>query len=208
MRVFLCLLAALAMLSACATKQPYADDETIARVRYTDPGPPELVLYTMINNRTGGGAHSSLMISASERVIFDPAGSFYASVVPERNDVLFGISPAIEQAYRGAHARSTHHVVIQSVEVTQQQAETAYRLALSNGAVAGAFCSNATAQLLQKVPGFEQVRGGFSPKRLMRQFGSLPGVRTEEYHEDDSPDLQKALAEGDRRLAQDAALAE
>ena len=31
-------------------------------------------LFTMVNNQNGRGGHSSLLIHASERVIFDPAG--------------------------------------------------------------------------------------------------------------------------------------
>ena len=199
-RLGLCLLAALLTLSACAVKQPFADDSTIAAVSYRNAGAASLTLYTMINNRSGAGAHSSLMINASQRVIFDPAGSFYADVVPERNDVLFGITPQVEQAYRGAHARSTYRVLIQTLEVTPAQAETAYRLALNNGAVAAVFCSNATSRLLQQVPGFESIKTTFSPTKLAEQFGQIPGVLSEVYREDDSPDLQEALAENNAAL--------
>ncbi|TDK43752.1 hypothetical protein [Antarcticimicrobium luteum] len=197
---FFCLCAVLLAVAGCATKQPFADGETIAAVSYRNPGPPTLALYTMVSNRTGKGGHTSLMINASERVIFDPAGSFYSEVVPERNDVLFGITPGVELAYRGAHARSTYHVVIQTVEVTAEQAEIAYRLALSNGAVPGVYCTNATSSLLKKVPGFEKIDITFYPTRLQQQFGRIPGVRTEEYFENDSPDLDKGLAEGNARL--------
>ncbi len=76
-----CVLAA--TLAGCATNQPYADDATIAAVAYREPGPATLTLYTMVNNRTGKGGHSSLMINASQRVIFDPAGSFYADRIEQ-----------------------------------------------------------------------------------------------------------------------------
>ncbi len=145
-----CLAAVCLAVAGCAEKAPFADDATINAVRYRDPSNPSMTLYTMINNRTGGGAHTSLMINASERVIFDPAGSFYADIVPERNDVLFGITPRVEEAYRGAHARETFHVVRQTVALSPEQAETAYRLALANGPVAGAFCANATSKLIAR----------------------------------------------------------
>ncbi|WP_323783705.1 hypothetical protein, partial [Leisingera sp.] len=164
-------------------------------------GPPALTLYTMINNRTGRGGHASLMINASERVIFDPAGSFYASVVPERNDVLYGITPAVEQAYRGAHARSTFHVVVQRIEVTPEQAQKAYRLAVANGPVPGAYCAQATIGILQQIPGFESLNRTFYPEKLSAQFGQLPGVVTERYYENDSADLQAGLAKGDAALS-------
>ncbi|WP_411352212.1 hypothetical protein PNH50_03250 [Leisingera aquaemixtae] len=201
MRNLLCLGAVLAALAGCAApQQPNADAETLARVAYRHPGPPALTLYTMINNRTGRGGHTSLMINASERVIFDPAGSFYASVVPERDDVIHGITPAVEKAYRGAHARSTYHVVIQRIEVTPEQAEKAYRLALSNGRVPGAFCAQATIGILQQVPGFESLDRTFYPEKLAEQFGQLPGVVTERYYENDSGDLQAGLAKSNATL--------
>lgn len=193
-----CALAAVA--AGCASQAPFADDATVAAAAYRHPGPAALTLYTMVNNRSGEGGHSALMINGSQRVIFDPAGSFYADVVPERNDVLFGITPGIERAYRSAHARSTFHVVSQTIEVTPEQAETALRLALSNGAVPGAFCTNATSGLLQQVPGFEDISTTFFPVKLMAQLENRPGVRTEKYFEDDDADLQAGLAAGNAKL--------
>lgn len=189
-------------LAGCAAKQPYADDATIARVRYSDPSHPSLTLYTMVNNRTGAGGHSALMINASERVIFDPAGSFKVDVVPERDDVLFGITPAVEAGYRSAHARSTFSVVSQKIDVTPEQAETAYRLALSNGAVPGAFCANATSSLLSRVPGFEGIKTTFYPTNLRDQVAQLPGVVTDTYYEGDSADLKDGIAKSNAALTE------
>ncbi|WP_370303594.1 hypothetical protein [Pseudooceanicola sp.] len=199
LRVFWLAAAALA-LAGCVEYQPYADDATVEAVRYSDPENPSITLFTMVNNRTGKGGHSALLINASERVIFDPAGSFYADIVPERNDVLFGISPRIEQAYRSAHARSTFHVVRQTIPVTAAQAETAYRLALAKGPVAGAFCANATSGLLRQVPGFEGISSTFYPVKLQEEFAALPGVVSDTYYEGDSADLQAGLAQGNAAL--------
>ncbi|MBY6067520.1 hypothetical protein KUW17_12260 [Leisingera aquaemixtae] len=201
MRNLLCFGAVMLALAGCAApQQPNADAETLAKVAYRHPGPPALTLYTMINNRTGRGGHTSLMINASERVIFDPAGSFYASVVPERDDVIHGITPAVEKAYRGAHARSTYHVVVQRIEVAPEQAEKAYQLAINNGRVPGAFCAQATIGILQQVPGFESLDRTFYPEKLAEQFGQLPGVVTERYYENDSADLQAGITKSDAAL--------
>lgn len=187
-------------LGACASDQPNADAATIAAASFRGAPQPAITLYTMVNNRTGAGGHSSLRIDASESIIFDPAGSFFADIVPERNDVLFGISPRIEQAYRSAHARSTYHVVSQTIYVTAEQAETAYRLALARGPVPGAFCANATSGILADVPGFGAIRSTFYPVRLQEQFATLSGVVTSKYYEDDSEDLQDGLARGNAQL--------
>ncbi|WP_170391808.1 hypothetical protein [Ruegeria arenilitoris] len=196
-----CLLAV--TVAGCATSQrPQADQSEIVARSYRDPGPSTLTLYTMINTRTGSGAHTSLMISASERVIFDPAGSFRADVVPIKDDVLYGITPAVERAYRSSHARETHYARIQTIQVTPQQAEIAYQLAKQSGPVAGAYCANSTARLLQQVPGFEQIQTTFYPVKLSDQFGQIPGVVTTEYRENDSADLQAGLAANNAALNQ------
>ncbi|MFC3614691.1 hypothetical protein ACFORG_13035 [Lutimaribacter marinistellae] len=195
--------AAALTLAACAGPQgPQATPEQIQAVSYRDAGPAYLTLYTMVNNRTGSGGHSALLINGSQRVIFDPAGSFYADVVPERNDVLYGITPAVEKAYRGAHARSTHHVVRQTIEVTPQQAEIALRSAQSIGATAGGFCANGTAQVLRRVPGFESISPVIQPTKLMAQFDAIPGVVTDKYYEDDDGDLQRGLEQNNAKLNQ------
>ncbi|MCF6232901.1 MAG: hypothetical protein L3J36_07375 [Rhodobacteraceae bacterium] len=190
----------LVMAGCTPAQQPNADPAVVAAVAYREPGPATLTLYTMINNRTGQGGHTSLMINASERVIFDPSGSFRADVVPERDDVLFGVTPNVELAYRGSHARSTHHVLVQKIKVTSEQAEIAYRLALSNGRVPGAFCTSATSKLLQQVPGFENIKTVMFPTKLSSQFEAMPGVQSSRYYEDDSADLQDGLARNNAAL--------
>nr|WP_174825612.1 MULTISPECIES: hypothetical protein [unclassified Ruegeria] len=201
-RVLIACLLAVTLAGCAGSQRPQADLAEISARSYRDPGPSTLTLYTMISTRTGSGAHTSLMISGSERVIFDPAGSFRADVVPIKDDVLYGITPNVERAYRSSHARETHYARIQTVEVTSQQAEIALQLAKQSGPVAGAFCANSTAQLLQQVPGFEQIQTTFYPVKLSDQFAQLPGVQTAEYRENDDADLQTGLAFNNARLNQ------
>lgn len=191
-------------LSGCVSRTlPAADPAAIAAVSYREPGPATLTLYTMINNRTGKGGHTSLMINASkERIIFDPAGSFRADIVPESGDVLYGITPSVEKAYRSSHARSTFHVLVQRIEVTPEQADIAYRLALANGRVPGGFCASSTINILNQVPGFEGIKSTLFPVKLSDQFGKIPGVVSTRYYEDDSEDLQDGLARNNALLNQ------
>lgn len=188
-------LALLAGLAACAA--PSSLDATRARVAavaYVPSGPPKLTLITVINNRTGGGGHTALMVSGSEQVIFDPAGSFIHEGLPERGDVLYGVSPAWFAAYKSAHARSTWHVVTQEIDVTPAQAEQALNLVRNNGSVAGSFCTNSTSRLLQQVPGFENIKVTFYPINLMEQVAARPDVRTEKYYENDEGDVRDGIA--------------
>ena len=100
-----------------------------------------MTLITMIDNGTQSGAHTALIVNGSQRVIFDPAGSFQNERVPRRDDVLYGISPAVLAAYKGAHARSEYHIVLQTVEVRPDVAEQAIRLAIARGSVGDAQCA-------------------------------------------------------------------
>ena len=191
---------ALLALAACgggvgADMRPDASPEVISSASYRPPGPPALTLYTMINNRSGAGAHTSLMINGSQRVIFDPAGTVRLRAVPEMDDVLYGITPGVADFYARAHARKTYHVVIQRIEVSPEVAERALRLAIGNGPVASAQCSLSTSALLRKLPGFESVGSTWFPKRLMEDFESLPGVQTSRIFEDDDDDKSVAIAQ-------------
>ena len=175
----------------------YASNERVASVAYRAPGPATLTVMTMVSNRTGSGGHSAVMINGSQRVIFDPAGSFQNARVPEQADVLFGVTPAVLAGYKSAHARSTYHVVSQTIEVTPEQAEIALNLALTNGAVAQSFCTNAATGLLQKVPGFEDIKRTYYPTNLMTQMSARPGVVEDRYYEDDAGTIQDGIAKVD-----------
>ncbi|MGB7240557.1 MAG: hypothetical protein WBC93_00540 [Sulfitobacter sp.] len=188
-------LAMMSLLGACAVDSgPEAAPEVLASKAYRSPTVPSLTFYTMISNRTGSGGHTSMMINGSQRVIFDPAGSFRHSSVPEKGDVLYGITPGVERSYRSAHARDTYHVVIQEIQVTPAQAERALQLAQQNGRVPGVYCTNATSTMLRQVPGFEDIQVTFYPRNLMDQISKRPGVKTEKYYENDAGDVVDGLA--------------
>ena len=132
------------------------------------------------------------MISGSQRVIFDPAGSVRLSEIPERGDVLFGITDYVADFYTRAHARKTYHVIVQEIEVPAAVAEMALRRALDSGSVAQSQCTLATSGLLAGLPGFEHVDRTWFPNKLADQLRTMPGVKTRELYEYDDDD--KALA--------------
>nr|WP_251363898.1 hypothetical protein [Epibacterium ulvae] len=197
----LCLGVALVVVAGCAApQQTNADLAALQRVAYADPDGPALTLITVINNRSGQGGHTALMVSGSERVIFDPAGSFHADIVPEYNDVLYGIRPAVFQAYRSAHARTSFHVKTQRLNVTPEQAEIALQLVKANGRVPGVYCANATSNILQGIPGFEGINVTFYPVKLSEQFDTFGDVKSELYYEGDDEDLKKGIAASNAAL--------
>lgn len=172
-------------LSACAESK-WAPDEAVAKAVYHDDEPTSVTLMTMINNRTGGGGHSALLINASQRIVFDPAGTWWNRNVPERNDVLYGMSPAAFQTYVDFHARDTYHVVFQEKKVTPEIAEILKQRVEANGAVRKAMCSNSVTKILRDVPGFESMPVTLYPEKTMENFAALEGVTTDRVFQNDN----------------------
>ena len=71
---------------------------------------------------------------------------------------------------------------------------------MTNGAVPGAFCANATSTILGQVLGKDAIKTTMYPTNLQTQFAQLPGVTTDKYYEGDSADLQDGLARGNAAL--------
>ena len=80
-----------------------------------------------------------MVINASQRVIFYPAGTIKCDIFIEQDDVLCGATPSVLEFYTRAHARKTHHVVIQDLDVSPEIAERALQLVRANGPVTSAF---------------------------------------------------------------------
>lgn len=181
------------ILAACGAEPVWAPEEAVQAAKYRHDGPPSITLFTMVNNRSNEGAHSSMMINASQRVIFDPAGSWWHPKVPERNDVLYGITPKMLEYYVSYHARESYRVETYTVEVPAGVAELALQLAQENGAVAKALCGRSTSQILNRLPGFEAVPRTIFPMGIMRGFAKVPGATHSVWREDTDPDDNSAV---------------
>lgn len=183
---------AVAFLAACGADHAWAPDSEVEAARYVAGPPAALTLITVVNDRNGHGAHAALLINASERVLFDPAGTWHMPGVPIRNDVHFGMTDRAITFYRDYHARDRDpehfHVVEQRIEVPPQIAEQAFRNAKAYGAVPKAYCANAISTILRDVPGFENLPATFFPNKLSAAFGQLPGVTEQVFtHENANP---------------------
>lgn len=184
-RAFLAGAAALP-LAGCGADNIWASDEAVRAARFTSNEPPSITLFTVIGIPRGEGGHSALMINGSQRVIFDPAGTWNHPQIPERYDVLYGITDNFKNFYIDYHARSTYWVAEDRVPVSLAVADAAIRSAEQQGAVAKSFCAVGTGQVLRRVPGFENAPGGFSPIKMRNWFLTLPGV-TSKRHQDGDP---------------------
>lgn len=187
------LLTLLLALVACGAQSVVVPMEEVQRRAYHHPGPSTLTLYTVINNRSGSGAHTALLINASQRVLWDPAGSFHHPYAPERNDVLFGITPTIQAVYIDYHARETFRIVEQTVTVTPEVAEKALQLALAQGAASQATCALTTSNILRQLPGFEGFPSSYFPVKTMKNFAARTGVQGRTITDDDADDNHGVL---------------
>ena len=173
-------------LSACGADNIWASDEAVRAARYVSDEPPSITLFTVIGIPRGEGGHSALMINGSQRVIFDPAGSWRHPRIPERHDVLYGVTPNFKNFYIDYHARRTYWVAEDTVPVSRAVADQAIRSAEEQGAINKSFCAVGTGRVLRRVPGFESAPSGFSPLKLREWFLTLPGV-TSRRHMDGDP---------------------
>ena len=173
--------AGLVALTGCAGEAVWDSDEFVSRSTYVPSGPPTVTLITSINTRDNSGAHSSLLIDGAQRLLFDPAGSWHNPGVPERNDVLFGMSDPYMQYYLDFQANGDFEVQMQTIQVTPQIAQQLAQAVQTYGPVSPAFCSRAISTILSQTPGFESISVSFFPLNNMEEFGRLPGV-TETYY--------------------------
>ena len=179
-------LLALLTLAGCGAEPVWAPDHEVEAARYVHDGPNTITLFTVINNRSDAGAHSGLMINDSERIMFDPAGTWQHPRIPERNDVHFGITPRIVNFYIDYHARETFRVVEQSIVVSPGVADLVARRVKAYGAVPKAQCARSVSDILRGVPGFESIGSTWYPNRLMEDFGRLPGVTSRIIYDEDA----------------------
>lgn len=189
-------LALVTALAACGAESIYAPEEDVRTKAYSHAGPKTLTLYTVISNRSGAGGHTGLLINGSQRVVWDPAGTWWNPNSPERNDLHYGMTDRLVDVYVDYHTRETYHTVIQEISVPAEVAELALREAAAYGAVPKSACSYSTSQILSHLPGFESISTSYFPVKTMEAFAKLPGVKTRKVYDDDADDNSSKLSGG------------
>jgi hypothetical protein len=185
-----------ALLAACGAESVWAPEEEIRAKAYSENGPATLTLITVINNRSGAGGHTGLLINGSQRVVWDPAGTWWNPNAPERNDLHYGMTDRMVDVYIDYHTRETYRTVLQEIQVSPEVAELAIKEAAAYGAVPKAYCSLSTTTILSRLPGFESMKTTFFPVKVMEAFAKLPGVKTRTVYDDDPDDNTAKLPGG------------
>lgn len=182
-RIFLAFVAIL-LLAGCEFYRE-ADVVEVQRASYTSPEPPSITLLSMVDNSDGRSAHSALLISASEQVIYDPAGTFQHPDLPRRGDVHYGVTPRFLDYYERYHARFSHYVQAQKVYVSPETAEQILVNAKAHGKTPKMFCAGSVTSALRSVEPFTGVRTSFFPESVRRDFAKIPGVQDSYIREND-----------------------
>lgn len=175
----------LIVLAGCAVEVG-APSEEIARARYSTTDDPYVAVVSMVSTRTGRAAHTALFINASERVIYDPAGTFEHREMPERGDIHYGASDRMIDYYERYHARLSHFVHVQKIPVSRQVAEATLRRAQAQGPSPKSFCTTHTIDVLNDVDGLPRFENSFYPEKLRQQVARLSIVEDRYVYEYDS----------------------
>ena len=181
------------VVAACGAESIWAPDDRVRAARYVSDESPSITLFTVIGIPRGDGGHSALMINGSQRVIFDPAGTWNHPYIPERNDVLYGITPNFKNFYIDYHARSTYWVAEDTIPVSREVADMAIARAERQGAANKGFCAVASAAILRDLPGFQGAPSGFSPIKLRNWFLAQPNVRSKQHRDGDPANNHNVL---------------
>lgn len=177
----LCPVVAALCLAGCSGDHKWASDADVARSTYVAGPPASITLITSINGRSGSGAHSAIIINGSQRVLFDPAGSWELQdgQAPERNDLHYGMTPGALQSYLEFQSNGIFYVISQTVQVPIEVADREIAAAAAFGSTPQAYCTHSTSTLMRTVPGFESLPVTFFPKVLAQHLGKMPGVQTQ-----------------------------
>ena len=175
----------LVFLSACVAQLPWAPDEKVARAFYQSSETASVTLMTVVANGSKSAGHSSLLINGTQRVIYDPAGTWFNRNVPERADMLYGITPTMLQYYIDYHARDRFHVVMQTKTVSRQTADHLIQLAIAKGASVNGMCAQNTSDLLSQTPGFEGFPVGIWPRNAVAAMAQVQGVTVKKIYQTD-----------------------
>ncbi len=165
------------ILAGCGAEPKWAPDAVVNQALYSNGQPTSLTLFTVVSGDTGWGSHTGLMVNGTHRAIWDPAGTFTHPDAPERNDVHFGITEDVLKVYLDFYTRDRLDIIVQEIQVSPQVAAIAMREIQAYGAAPKAHCSRSTTEILQNVPGFQDIPISWFPRRTAKAFANRPGVR-------------------------------
>ena len=181
-----------ASLLACGPSYERASQDEVNAAFYHHGGPPQIALLSMVSTGNDVSEHAGIMVNGSQRILYDPAGTYDSSQVPNwkafprRNDIHYGLTDRAFLQYKRFHARVGYYVHQQTVTVPLEVANRAIRLCEERGETKFLFCAQSASWVLKQLPGFTHIKSTFSPENLRRDFAKVAGVVDSELHESDA----------------------
>ena len=178
-------------LFSCTVDYRRATDAEVRAAFYKHDGPPSISLMSMINEWGDKSEHSGILINGSQRVLYDPAGSYDPStqpgwyVPPRKDDIHYGVTDTALRQYERFHARVGYYVLRQTVNVPLPIADQAIRLSQQRGETIQTQCATSVTWVLRQLAGFESISPTMFPQTVRKDFARIPGVVNKEFHEQD-----------------------
>ncbi|MEM7614978.1 MAG: hypothetical protein AAF245_08015 [Pseudomonadota bacterium] len=171
------------LLAACAVEEG-ATSVQIAEKRFVSSEQPYVEVVSMVDRRSERAAHTAMVINASQRVIYDPAGTFQHEDLVERGDIHYGATDRLVRYYERYHARFSHYVHVQRIPLSPEVAERVLRRAQAQGPSPKMFCAIHTVDVLNESLGTSFGRS-FFPEALRTSVARMPGVIDRYRYEED-----------------------
>jgi len=119
--------------------------------------------------------HTGMMIHAPEgHVLYDPAGYWHDERAPRINDLTYGMTPELEEAYIRRSSmgptKGLWSVHLFEAEVAPEVATRAIEIARDRNPVIFGACALGLSTLLAELPGFEDIRPTLVPETLLSQL--------------------------------------
>lgn len=149
----------------------------ISQAAFSSTEPASITLISMVKTRDDRSAHSALLINGSQQVLYDPAGTFQHPDLPRSGDIHYGVTPRFLDYYERYHARFSHYVQSQRVEVDRDTANRILANAQAKGKSPKMLCAVAVADVVNSEDPFRSVNVTMFPEGLRRDFAEIPGVR-------------------------------
>lgn len=152
---------------------------------YRSDEPPSISLMSMIAEKTDLSEHTGILINGSQRVLYDPAGSYWVKGRPRKDDIHYGMTDAWVKSYESFHARWGYYVTRMTKLVPLEVADQAIRLSQEKGETYETQCASSASWVLKQLPGFGEIRQTMWPNQIRLDFEKIPGITIATIREDD-----------------------
>ncbi len=179
------------LLTGCAGVDLTTDAEFIKELRaetsYLPVNAPPSTTLVLAEHKGGSGAvHAALIVTGSERLIYDPSGSFTHPDTRRYGDVVYGASDDIVELFALHNADKNHDAVMRTIALQPEEAETMLDAARTHGGAMPGFCAKSVASVLRSVPRFASMRDTFWPSNVQQDFESIAPVAIRSVTDTDS----------------------